>query len=164
MKKIVLLVVGLLTFSVGVGFAAPINDLTAGQSAAGVMLNHDQNSFYVENKVTDTLTAGYEKVNLNDVGMDDFYTQFDMNKGAKLLLGFRDLPSDSDAYAGLALSSVLSPECTAYGTFKAGKDFTEAQLGANYKLSDQYALNLNYRAFNNHGFSYVTTVGASVMF
>lgn len=168
MKKVLLPLTMLLAFSVGTGFASPINNLAKDQTAVGMMLHTDQDSYYIENKVTDTLTAGYERININHMGMNDFHLQFDTNQNAnsnaKVLLGFRDFDDSSRAYGGLALTTPLSPDCTGYTSLIAGNNFTELQVGANYRLTDGYDLNLNYRAFNYQHYHDVTTVGVSYKF
>lgn len=164
MKKVLLPLTLLLAFSVGTGFASPINNLVKDQTAVGIMLHTDENSFYIENKVTDTLTAGYEQIHMNHMSINDFHAQFDTTQNAKVLLGFRDFDSSSRAYAGLALTAPLNADATGYTSLIAGNRFTELQVGINYRLADGYDLNLNYRAFNYQHFNDVTTIGVSYKF
>jgi len=164
MKKVLLPLTLLLAFSVGTGFASPINNLVKDQTAVGILLHTDQNSFYIENKVTDTLTAGFERINVNNLSMNDFHLQFDTNPNAKFLLGMRDFNSSSRAYAGLGLTAPLSPDATGYTSLIAGNHFTELQVGVNYRLTEGYDLNLNYRGFNYYHYNDVTTIGVSYKF
>ena len=164
MKKVLLPLTLLLAFSVGTGFASPINNLTKDQTAVGILLHTDQNSYYIENKVTDTLTVGYEKIKVKNIDMDDFHLQFDTNPNAKVLLGLRDLNSSSRAYAGLALTAQLNTDAMGYASLIGGNHFTELQVGVNYRLTEGYDLNLNYRALNYQHYNDVTTIGVSYKF
>ena len=57
MRKIAVTVISLFAFSVGTGFAAPINNLTQGQSAIGIV----DNSLYLEHKLSDRLLLGCKR-------------------------------------------------------------------------------------------------------
>ncbi|HEY3426042.1 MAG TPA: hypothetical protein VGL27_14690, partial [Negativicutes bacterium] len=144
MKKILVGVGLLLSFSVGTGFAAPINDLGKGQTAVGVLTD----TIYVEHKITDNLTLGYQNVDRKyGDSMDDFYGQYQLpNSGVRAILGHRDLGSGS-TYIGLALSEQLAPRVNGYASVIGSSDFTEYQVGATYGLTHNVDLNVDYRNF-----------------
>lgn len=164
MKKVLLPLALLLTFSIGTACAAPISTLERDQTAAGILLHTDNNSFYIENKVTDTMTVGYEHLNVESADATDLYAQFDLNEGTRGIMGFRDINSSSKAYAGLAFDRSLTPEWSGYGSIIAGNKFTEFQVGASYIITENLDLNLNYRAFNYYGYKDVGTIGAIYRF
>jgi hypothetical protein len=139
LKKKLLAIVALFVFSVSTGFAAPINNLAQGQTAVGV----GGDLFYVEHKLNDTFTLGYQ--NIDD---DDLYGQLKIAPHLRGIIGTRDLSSGSDLYLGMAVNAPLAPEWGGYASLVAGSDFTELQLGANHRLIHNVDLNLNYRSFS----------------
>jgi predicted porin len=145
MKKVLVGASLILSFSVGTGFAAPINDLGKGQTAVGVLTD----TIYVEHKLSDNLTIGYQNIDRKyGDSMDDFYGQYKLSNssGLRAILGHRDLVSGS-TYIGLAISDELAPRVKGYASVIGSSDFTEYQVGANYELTHEVDLNVNYRNF-----------------
>ncbi len=153
MKKIALTVVSLLTLSVGTGFAAPINTLNQGQTAIGVV-----DDAYLEHKLSNNFTLGLQK--------HDVYGQVNLNDNLRAIVGSRDYNSNSELYVGAAVNTSLAPSLEGYASLVGSSDFKELQVGANYSLTHNVDLNLNYRSFmpdsgndNNR-----TAVGATLKF
>lgn len=154
MKKIALTVVSLVAFGVGTGFAAPINNLSQGQTAIGVV----DDSFYLEHKLSNNLTLGLQK--------NDIYGQVNLNDNLRMIVGSKDYNSDSEIYAGAAVNTSLAPSLDGYASLVGASNFKELQVGANYSLTSNVDVNLNYRSFmpdqgNNHN---RTALGATVKF
>jgi hypothetical protein len=144
MKKIILTLAVLLAVGVTNGFAAPINDLTTGQTAVGI----GSDTFYLENKIVDNFTIGYQNIYRGDYGhMDDIYGQLNFGKNLRGIVGSRDFGSDSKLYGGLAVTAPLANKVDGYVSFVGGGDFQEFQVGANYKLTKNVDLNVNYYSF-----------------
>ena len=135
MKKIALTVVSLLALGVGTGFAAPINNLAQGQTAIGVL----DDSFYLEHKMSDNLTLGFQK--------NDIYGQVNVNNNIRALIGSRDYNSNNKIYIGAAVTSPLAPSLDGYASLVGASDFKELQVGANYNLTSNFDINVNYRSF-----------------
>jgi len=145
LKKIVLSLVAALVLSVGTGFAAPINDLATGQTAVGL----GSDTFYLEHKLTDNFTLGFQNVDRGDNGtsLDDIYGQFRLSDNLRAIIGSRNLDSGSKFYGGLAVNGPMAPEWDGYASFIAGNQFKELQVGANFHLAHNLDLNLNYHSF-----------------
>lgn len=144
MKKIVLTLVVLFTVGVATGFAAPVNDLTKGQTAVGV----SSDTFYLENKIADNFTIGYQNVDRGRYGnMDDIYGQLNLSSNLIGIVGGRDFGSNSKLYLGLALTTPLGANCDGYASFVGSNEFKELQVGANFKLTHNVDLNVNYHSF-----------------
>jgi hypothetical protein len=159
MKKILLTLAVLLAVGVTTGFAAPVNDLTTGQAAVGV----GSDTFYLEDKIVDNFTIGYQNVYRGDYGhMDDIYGELNFSKNLRAIVGSRDFGSDSKLYGGLAISAPLAIKCDGYVSFVAGSEFNELQVGANYKLMNNVDLNLNYHSFLPDGSDSQDGVGIGV--
>lgn len=135
MKKIALTVVGILAFGVGTGFAAPINNLNQGNTAIGIM----DDSFYLEHKMSDNLTLGFQK--------NDIYGQLDLGNNLRAIVGSRDYNSSSKIYVGAAVNTPIAPSLDGYASVIGANDFKELQVGANYNLTNNVDLNVNYRSF-----------------
>ncbi len=135
MKKTILTVASILTLSVSTGFAAPINNLSQGQTAVGVL----DDSGYIEHKVTNNVTIGLQK--------NDVYGQVGLNDNLRLIVGSRDNGYNSKMYVGAAVNTALAPSLEGYASFVAGDQYKEVQVGANYNLTKNLDLNLNYRSF-----------------
>ena len=154
MKKIALTVVGILAFSVGTGFAAPINNLNQGQTAIGVL----DDSFYMEHKMSDNVTLGFQK--------HDIYGQVNFDHNLRGIIGSRDYNSDSQVYIGAAVNTPLARSLDGYASLIGSSEFKELQIGANYNLTNNVDINLNYRSFmpdegsNNNR----TALGATLKF
>ncbi|MBP2625360.1 MAG: hypothetical protein H6Q68_71 [Firmicutes bacterium] len=135
MKKIALTVVGILAFSVGTGFAAPINNLNQGGTAIGVL----DDSFYLEHKISDNVTLGFQK--------NDIYGQVNFDHNLRAIIGSRDYNSDSKLYIGAAVNTPLARSLDGYVALIGASDFKELQVGANYNLTSNVDVNFNYRSF-----------------
>ncbi|HMM19710.1 MAG TPA: hypothetical protein PKA10_03150 [Selenomonadales bacterium] len=143
MRKIVLTLITLLALNIGVGFAAPINDLSQGQTAIGA----GTDTFYLEHKLTDSFTLGFQNVDRHS-DMNDIYGQFRLTSNLRGIVGTRDLDyGGSDAYLGLAVNAPIAPGWDGYASMVAGSDFKELQVGANIGLVGNVDLNLNYYSF-----------------
>lgn len=144
MKKTLLALAALMAINAGTGFAAPINDLSKGQTAVGVLLrSSDSDTLYLEHKVSDNFTLG-----LQDGGhMDDIYGQVNVSNNLRAIVGNRDFGSNSKLYLGLGVNAPLSPEWNGYASLISGSQFNEVQVGANYKIASNVDFNLNYRSF-----------------
>ncbi|WP_378955786.1 hypothetical protein [Pelosinus sp. sgz500959] len=154
MKKIALTVVSLLTLGLSTGFAAPINNLTQGETALGVI----DDGFYIEHKMSDNLTLGLQK--------NDIYGQVNLNDNIRAIVGSRDYNSNSKVYVGAAINSPLAPSLDGYASLIGANDFKELQVGANYNLTHNLDVNFNYRSFMPDGGSNSnrTALGATLKF
>lgn len=146
MKKSLLALTALLALNATSVFAAPVNDLAAGETALGI----GTTEYYLEHQITDTFTLGYQNADRDYYGdMDDIYGQFRLNQNIRAIVGNRDLPYDSsNFYAGLAVSASLSEKMTGYVSHVIGGDFNETQVGANIAIASNIDFNVNYHAFN----------------
>lgn len=142
MKKTLLTVAALLTLSAN-AFAAPVNDLAQGQTAVGA----GSDVFYLEHKLTDSFTLGFQNVDRDGADMDDIYGQFRLNGNLRGIVGSRDFGYDSEAYLGMAVNGPISPDANGYASLIAGSEFKELQVGANFKLTHNVDLNLDYHTF-----------------
>lgn len=150
MKKSLLALTAIVALNVSSVFAAPVNDLTKGETALGI----GTTEFYIEHQLTDTFTIGYQNADRDYYGdMDDIYGQLRLNNNLRAIIGNRDLPYDStNFYAGLAATAPLSDKMTGYVSYVMGSDFNETQVGTNIALASNLDLNFNYHAFNpDHG-------------
>lgn len=144
MKKILLAFTVFFTLSIGTLFAAPINDLYTGQTAIGA----GSDTFYIENKLTDNFTLGYQNVDLDHYGnSDDVYGQLHFTDNLRGIIGNRSFDSNSKMYLGMAVNTPLAPNSTGYASLIAGNSFKEVQVGANVNLAPNVDLNLNYHSF-----------------
>lgn len=146
MKKSLLALTALAVLSANSVFAAPVNDLSSGETAIGI----GTTDYYVEHQVPDLFTIGYQNADRDYYGdMDDIYGQFRVNENLRAIVGNRDLPyGSSNFYAGLAATAPLGERITGYLSFVTGGDFRETQLGTNIALASNIDLNVNYHAFN----------------
>ena len=135
MKKIALTVISLFAFGVGTGFAAPINNLTQGQTAIGVF----DSSLYIEHKLSEKVTLGLQE--------NDIYGQYAINNKLRALIGNKDYNSNSRIYLGAAYNVPLAPSLDGYVSLIGSSDFAELQVGANYNLTHNVDVNVNYRSF-----------------
>lgn len=150
MKKLAFALAGLLALNVSAGLAAPLNDLSAGQTAAGFTVHNSDpgsNTFYLEHRF-DKFTLGFQNIDWDHGGnMSDIYGQLHLTNNLRFIAGNRDFDSSSKFYLGLGVSGPLSNEWDGYASMVTGSEFKELQLGANYKLSHNVDFNLNYRSF-----------------
>lgn len=105
-----------------------------------------------------TFTLGLQK--------HDVYGQVNLNDNLRAIVGSRDYHSNSELYVGAAVNTSLAPSLEGYASLVGSSDFKELQVGANYSLTHNVDLNLNYRSFmpdsgndNNR-----TAVGATLKF
>ena len=155
MKKIVLTVVSILALGAGTAFAGtPINDLNQGQTAIGVQ-DHD---LYIQHKLSNNFSLGLSENDING--------QIGLGNNIKGIIGSRDTGNSSEIYAGAAVTAPLAPSLNGYASLVGSSDFTEAQVGANYNLTSNLDLNVNYRSFMPEfgGDSNRTSVGAAFKF
>lgn len=145
MKKIVLTLVAALAISAGTCLAAPINDLGTGQTAVGI----GSDAFYLEHKLTDNFTLGFQNVDRGDNGssLDDIYGQFQLSNNFRAIVGSRHFDYNSRLYGGIAVNGPLSSDWDGYVSFVVGDQFKEMQVGANYRMAHNVDLNLNYHSF-----------------
>jgi len=134
MKKIVLTVVSILAIGASTAFAGtPINELNQGQTAIGVQ-DHD---LYIQHQLSNNFSLGFSENDING--------QIGLGNNIKGIIGSRDY-GGSKLYAGLAVTAPLAPSLAGYASFVGADNFTEAQVGANYNLTNNLDLNLNYRS------------------
>lgn len=144
MKKTVLALAALFALQATAAFAAPVNDLSQGQTAAGLSTD----TFYLEHKVSNSFTLGLQNVDWDNKGsMDDIYGQFKLSENLRGIVGSRDLDPGSKMYLGMAVDGQLSPEWKGYASLIAGSEFKEMQAGANYKVARNVDLNLSYHSY-----------------
>jgi hypothetical protein len=143
MKKTFLALSACLALQVGIAAAAPINDLASQQTAVGI----GNEGFYLEHKLTDNFTLGYQSVDYaNDA--DDVYGQFSLTNNLRGIIGSRNFDNaDSKMYLGLAVDGPISPSAQGYASFITGSHFDELQVGANLPLANNIDLNLGYHSY-----------------
>lgn len=154
-KKVILAAAAVTVFNLGVmgiASAAPINDLAKGQTALGVLVHNSDpssNTFYIENRVGDNFTLGYQNVDWDWGGnANDIYGQIDLNSNLRAIVGNRDYASQSKFYGGVAVTAPLAPNWGGYASYITSSNFNEFQVGANYNMAANVDLNLNYRSFS----------------
>jgi hypothetical protein len=154
MKKTLLASAVMIALSVGTGFAAPVNNLSDGQTAIGVQ----DKSVYVEHKFGDTLTLGVQE--------EDVYGQYNLHNNLRILAGSKDYNSDSKFYAGVGVTAPLASNLDGYASLVAGSGFKEMQLGANVNVAPNFDINVNYRSLmpDQGSNSDRTSIGASFKF
>lgn len=130
-----------LILSAGTAFAAPVNDLGRGQTALGF----GSDAFYLEHKLTDTFTLGFQDADW--VSADDIYGQFDLSGNLRGIVGSRSFPGESKVYIGAAVHGPMGPEWDGYASLIGGGSFSELQVGANFRLSHNLDLNLDYHSY-----------------
>jgi hypothetical protein len=148
MKKSILTLTALLALSAGTTvFAAPINNLSPTGTAIGIGTNES----YIEHKVSDNFTLGYQYVDRDEYGgMNDIYGQVNVVDHVRVIVGDRSkLPGDkSNFYGGLAVNTPNVMGAEGYASYVAGSDFNETQVGVNVALVANVDLNINYHSFN----------------
>lgn len=141
MKRIVLTVAAFLVLCAGTAFAAPINDLGKGQTALGL----GSDTFYLEHKLTNNFTLGFQDIDW--VNADDIYGQFALSGNLRGIVGSRSFDGDSKLFLGAAVNGPMGPEWDGYASLIGGSSFTELQVGANFRLSHNLDLNLDYHSY-----------------
>lgn len=171
MKKKMLALIAGLTLASNVGFAAPLNNLATGETAIGYnyhsMSNSaDNNSYYLENAISDKFTLGIERNNYSgDFGSKwnttDIYAQYKLDPNIRLIVGNRDYDyAGSKVYFGVGVNTNLAPKLDGYASVISSSYTTEWQAGVNYALNDNLSLNVNYK--NNKDDHYPTYDGIGV--
>lgn len=154
MKKIIVTFIMIFLLSVNSVFAAPINDMEKGVTAAGVISGSKNSMYYLETQNTDKVVIGIQSLDLRDSNAaTDFYAQIKMDDTVRVILGNRIIDSRSKAYLGGAVESHLNPDIDGYASLIAGSGFQELQLGANYKLTDTNDLNINFSSISDNNSS-----------
>jgi hypothetical protein len=144
LKKIVLTLAALLTFNTGIGFTTPVNDLEKGQTAAGI----GSDTFYLEHKLADNFTLGLQNSNWEHSGnLDNIYGQLQLTNNLRGIIGSNNFDSDAKVYVGMAVNGPITPEWEGYTSIIAGNQFKELQVGANFKIAYNAAINLNFHSF-----------------
>lgn len=141
MKKIAATLAALLALGAASAFAAPVNDLARGQTALGL----GSDTFYLEHKLTDTFTLGFQDVDW--VNGNDIYGQFQFTDTLRGIVGNRDFASNDKLFFGLAVNGPMGPEWDGYASVVVGDEFKELQAGASFRLSHNLDLNLSYHSF-----------------
>lgn len=159
MKKMVLAFAVLLALSAGTCLAAPLNDLSNGQTAIGL----GSDTFYLEHKLTDNFTLGLQGVDWAGKPTD-IYGQFDLSSNLRAIVGNRDWDGGSKMYAGLGVYGPMAPEWDGYASLVGGGNFKEVQVGANFHLASNVDLNVGYHSFMPDFGSNDTGVGVGVTF
>lgn len=164
MKKTALLAIGawMLGRSASAVMAAPVNQLSAHETAAGI----GTKEAFVEHKVTDKATVGADYANRDACGdQKSLYLQYDViRSNFRVIGGYRwSLPGrKNQPYAGLAVSSPKILGFDAYASYIAGKDFNETQVGVNKNILWNVDFNLNYHNFKPKHGSRENGIGAGV--
>lgn len=159
MKKLILTLASLLVLNVGIGSAAPLNELHTHETAVGIMIHDNDNNLYIEHKLSPKITIG-----LQNGDMDDLYGQFHLTDNLRAIVGNRDFGSASDTYIGLGVTGPLSAEWNGFASFVAGSDHKELQVGANYAIAHNVDLTVSYRSFRPDGGGNDNDLGLGVAF
>ena len=126
-------------------FAAPVNDLEKGETAAGIIGGNHSSIYYLETQNTDMLTVGIQYLDLKENNnATDFYAQLKINESLRAIAGNRAIGSASKYYMGAAVKNSLIPEVDGYAAVIAGSGFQELQLGASYKITDTNDINISF--------------------
>jgi phosphate-selective porin len=170
MKILVLIASSILTSSIG--FAAPINNLASGETTIGYNyydMSHDanNNSFYLENAISDKFTLGVEHNNYSansyaDWNTTDVYAQYKLDPNVRLILGDRNYDYDNQSnkvFYGVGFTTNLAPKLDGYASIITNSYTTEWQAGVNYALSDKLALNANYKSNKDNNYSTYDGIG-----
>ena len=143
MRKTVLTLAAILALNVGVGFAAPINNLSQGETAVGA----GTDAFYLEHKLSNSFTLGFQNVDRGS-DMNDIYGQFKLSNNLRGIIGNRDFDGGgSRMYLGMAVNGPVAPGWDGYASLIGGNEFKEVQVGANIGLASNVDLNLNYHSY-----------------
>lgn len=147
MKKAVLTLAVYFVINAATIFAAPINDLERGQTALGI----GTDAFYLEHRLTDGFTLGFQNIDRDGLDMNDIYGQFRLSDNLRGIVGTRDLTSGAELYLGMAVHGPLSPDWDGYASLIGGSKFSELQVGANLRLAANLDLNVDYHSFSPDG-------------
>ncbi|MDR3563460.1 MAG: hypothetical protein P4N59_18770 [Negativicutes bacterium] len=170
MKKKILAFVAGLTLVSSVGFAAPLNSLNTGETAVGYSyynMSHstDNNSYYLENAVSDKFTLGVERNNNSGTlgakwNTTDIYAQYKLDPNVRLIVGNRDYDyADSRMYFGVGVNTNLAPKLEGYASVITNSYTTEWQAGVNYAMTDRVSLNVAYKNNKDNGYATYDGIG-----
>ncbi len=147
MKKIIYLTLILLIFTCSTAMAAPLNELSRNQTAVGA----SNDGIYLENRIAEKVTLGVQGIDFSDDNSFDVYGHYHFNNNFKGILGYRDV-LDGSIYAGVGVSDTLDDNWFGHAYLVFGDEFTEAQVGANYKINRELDANIYARFFMaDHG-------------
>lgn len=169
-KKIMTALTGAMLVA-SVGLAAPITDLDKGQTAIGY--NHynlddgdniDNDSFYLENAVSDKFILGLERNSYSIPGYDtkstDVYAHYKLDRNVHLIVGNRDYSDGPNKmFYGIGANTSLAPKLDGYASVTTNSMETDWQAGVAYNLSNQTALHLGYKSYKQDGFSTIDGLG-----
>ena len=143
MKKMIVMVVVLLVFSISNAMAAPLNDLATEQTAVGV----SNDAIYIENKIADRITVGIQDIDLSRDDSIDFYGQYQFENNFRGIIGYRDT-----LYAGVGYVKELDNKWDGHAYVIFSDEFAEAQVGGTYKINHELDANVYYRfIMQDHG-------------
>lgn len=142
MKKMICFAMVLFVLSLGTVMAAPLNDLEREQTAVGV----SNDNLYIENKVGSRITIGLQSIDLNHDSSADLYGQYNFTKNFRGIIGHRDLSSGS-TYLGVGVNGVLDNKWDGHAYIIFADEFTEAQAGATYNITNDLGANVYFRSF-----------------
>jgi hypothetical protein len=161
MKQRVFAITAFLVLSVSTCFASPLNNLATGQTALGI----GTHNLYVEHKINDTITLGFQNEDLNNASdMNDVYGQVKLSENLRAIVGNRSFDSTSKLYVGLGIDAPLASELGGYASLIGGDQFEEVQVGANFQLSKTADLNVGYYSYMPEYGSDKNGVNAGVTF
>ncbi|KYZ78082.1 hypothetical protein AXX12_00615 [Anaerosporomusa subterranea] len=168
MKKLTLLLAGLLAFNVGVAAAAPLNELNTHQTAVGIMMHStdpDSDTIYIEHKLSPKFTVGLQTVDWGNHGdADDIYGQLHLTDNLRAIAGVRDFGSSSELFLGLGVSGPLSAQWNGFASFAASSEHKELHVGANYAISHNVDLTVSYLSVKPDGGSSRNGLGLGAAF
>lgn len=148
---ILLLLIGAGTMTAG---AMQVNNLEEGESAAGLSFGDKTKSYYIESKIGEDFTVGFQGADWkNGYDVTNLYGQFNVRGSENMrgILGTKHLDSSSRAYLGVIAQKELSPEWVSYTFGAIGRGFQELQVGVNYQINDRNYLNVSYLFLNHKG-------------
>ncbi|KYZ75468.1 hypothetical protein AXX12_12170 [Anaerosporomusa subterranea] len=175
MKKKVLTILTGTMLAASVSFAAPINDLQQNETTIGY--NHynldasgvdiDNDSFYLENAVSDKFILGIERNAYSYPGPDfnttDIYAHYKLDPNLRLIVGNRNYSDGPNKmFYGIGASTALAPRIDGYASVTTSSIATDWQVGAAYKLNSQTALHLGYKSYKEDGASRADGLGFGV--
>jgi len=143
LKKIICIAVALLVLSLGTAMAAPLNDLSKGQTAVGVATDN----LYIEHKIADRFTIGFQNIDIssNDDAID-FYGQYHFTNNFRAIIGHRDVAGGA-GYLGVGFTRELDRKWDGHASVVFSDEFVEAQVGATYKIISDVDANVYFRSF-----------------
>lgn len=170
-RKILTLITGSMLVS-SIGFAAPITDLSLGETMIGYNhynMSHSTNNdnFYLESAISDKFTLGIEHNNnsadyAQDWNTTDIYAQYKLDPNVRLILGNRNYDygnSSNKVFYGVGATMNLAPKLDGYASVITNSYTTEWKTGVNYALSDKVGLNVNYKSNKDDDYATYDGVG-----